>query len=196
VIFYYFNGWLNLNKMAYKIMEDKIIPVKKDQEAGADKTTKSTVVKTEVDDSDRIAQLEAEKAKLIEESANYKLGMLKAKAQNKGTEFFEEDAVTETPEETTRRIIREELVNNKISQIDSEKEALMAKILRENKELKLANLNKTTTTAPSSLGTDNEGIQVTSSILTADQITALKARGWDDKMIERYKKNYQRYSGK
>jgi len=182
--------------MAYKIMEDKIIPVKKDQEAGADKTTKSTVVKTEVDDSDRIAQLEAEKAKLIEESANYKLGMLKAKAQNKGTEFFEEDAVTETPEETTRRIIREELVNNKISQIDSEKEALMAKILRENKELKLANLNKTTTTAPSSLGTDNEGIQVTSSILTADQITALKARGWDDKMIERYKKNYQRYSGK
>ncbi len=44
----------------------------------------------------------------------------------------------------------------------------------------------------SGLGSSTEGQTVGDNILSADQVTDLKSRGWDDKKIERFKKNLRR----
>ncbi len=59
--------------------------------------------------------------------------------------------------------------------------------MKENKEAKLALANKTGT--PSSIGSHTESKVVGDTLVTPEQIAAFKARGWDDKKIERYKKN-------
>ncbi len=134
----------------------------------------------------KIKALEAEKNAILEREANYKLAYLKEKKKN---ENLDPD---ETEEERIRRITREELANERISAIDKEKEELFQKTIRENKELKLAFQNKIPD-KPSG-GSHNEVQEVTSTILTPEQITALKARGWSDADIERYKKNYRKNS--
>jgi hypothetical protein len=136
-----------------------------------------------------IAKLEAEKAKAIEEAANYKLAFLKEKSRK------DDDFENETEEERTRRLVQEELSRTKIAQIDAEKEELLLKLARENKELKLANLNKTTT-PPASMGSHSESIPSRDTLVTPEQLDAFKARGWTDQDIERYKKNLQRYGGR
>jgi len=139
----------------------------------------------------KIEQLEAEKAKLIEESANYKLGMLKAKAKNRDFEPTDEDG---GDDERLRRIAREELANSRLAQIASEQDLIIKKALKENKELKLAQLNKTSATAAST-GATSEGEPVKDTLVTPDQMAAFKKRGWSDKDIERYKQNLQRHGG-
>lgn len=164
--------------------------------AAAPETVVEAPTMTEIDAETRIAELEKEKAKIVEESANWKLAALKYKNERKNPEFFEEKEEDKEPEEDkTRRLIREELANNKIAQIDTEKDSLLKKLAKENKELKLANLNKTPA-VPSGLGTENEGLPVKSTLITPEQSAAFKTRGWTDKDIERYKKNIQRYSGR
>lgn len=132
----------------------------------------------------KILALEAEKNAILERETNYKLAYLKEKKKN------EQLDPNETDEERIRRITREELAAERITAIDSEKEELLKKTLKENKELKLAFQNKIPD-KPSG-GSHSENIEVTSTILTPEQITALKARGWSDKDIERYKKNYRK----
>lgn len=137
----------------------------------------------------KIEVLEADKAKLIEEKANYRVAYLKEKQKN-GSQDPEE----ETVEEKMRRIAREEAINAKINTIDAEKEALFQQTLKENKELRHASLNKkdivqTTTSS-------NESVPVRDTIVTPEQLAAFKSRGWTDKDIERYKKNLQKYGGR
>lgn len=158
-------------------MEKENIETKKDTE------TVSTQTATPDDVEAKIAALETEKAKLISDNANYKVALMKR--DKNGSE------IEESEEEKTRRIVRETLAEAKISQIDSEKEALLKKTLQENKELKLAHLNKTD--IPASTTTHSEGQQVKDTLVTPDQLAAFKARGWTDKDIERYKKNVVRY---
>lgn len=134
-------------------------------------------------DSARIAELEADNARLIEESANYKLGMLKAKGKLPADEEDDEDKM--------RRIAREEAIKAKISSNDAEKDALYRKALKENKELKLTLQNKTKT-PPAAQGTHSEGTPVTDTLITPEQLTAFKARGWTDTDIERYRRNLQK----
>ena len=140
--------------------------------------------KTPTEAEAKIAALEAEKNAILEREVNYKLAYLKEKKKN---EQIDPD---ETDEERIRRITREELANERITAIDSEKEELLKKTLKENHELKLAFQNKIPD-KPSG-GSHNENIEVTSTILTSEQLSALKARGWSDKDIERYKKNYRK----
>lgn len=130
--------------------------------------------------------LEAEKARLIEEAANYKVAYLKEKSKRK-----EEDPEGESDEERMRRIAQETLADSRLAEIAREQDAIIKKALRENKELKLAQLNKTD--IPASIGTHNEGQQVKDTLVTSEQLAAFKAKGWTDKDIERYKKNLQRY---
>jgi hypothetical protein len=136
-----------------------------------------------------IKALEAEKNKAIEIAANYKVAYLKEKGKHS------EDFVDETEEEKTRRLIREELASTKIAQIDIEKEKLLNKLAKENKELKLANLNKTGT-PPATIGAHSEFTPVTDTMVTPEQLSAFKARGWSDKDIEKYKANLKRYGGR
>ncbi len=156
------------------------------------KTNVETVVTPEkvipsTDDAEaRIAALESEKATLIQNEANYKIAFLKEKSKNR------EPDPDETDEERIRRITREELSQNKISQIDAEKETLLKKLARENKELKLAQLNKTD--IPASTTTHTEGQKVVDTLVTPEQLLAFKAKGWTDKDIERYKKNLVKYA--
>ncbi len=132
----------------------------------------------------KILALEAEKNAILEREANYKLAYLKEKKKNEGID------PNETDDERVRRITREELANERLTAIDTEREALLQKTLKENKELRLANQNKIPD-KPSG-GSHNENLEVKDTILTSEQITALRARGWTDKDIERYKKNYQK----
>ncbi len=146
----------------------------------------STTLTTNEDAESRLAELEAQKQKAVEEAANYKLAYLKEKSKKQET--FED----ETEDERIERIVNQKIADTKIAQIDAEKEALLRKALKENKELKLAQMNRTTT-PPAGMGTHSEGPTVQSTLVTPDQMSAFKAKGWTDKDIERYKKNLQKY---
>lgn len=143
---------------------------------------------TETEDEKKIKQLEKEKADLIVEAANYKVAFLKEKSKK-------ETDLEETDEERIKRITLETISSTKIAQIDAEKETLLKKLAQENRELKLAQLNKTIT-PPATIGTHTEGQSVTDTLVTPDQLAAFKAKGWTDKDIERYKKNLQRYGNR
>lgn len=136
----------------------------------------------------RIEELEAEKAVILEREANYKVAYLKEVDKNK--QLGNPD--NETDEERIRRITREELAKKEIARIDTEKEELLKKALKENKELKLAIQNKAPAN-PTGGGGSTEHPNVQDTLITPEQMAAFKARGWTEKDIERYKKNLQRY---
>lgn len=162
----------------------------KTQEAAPEQPVISTTETKEVDDTTaRLAELEAEKNKAIEEAANYRLAFLKEKQKRHNDSDFSDE---ETEEEKVARLVKEEVAKQKIAQLDAEKEQLLKKILKENQELKLAQLNKTDT-PPASIGGHSEGTPVKSTIITPEQLAAFKARGWTDKDIERYKQNLKRF---
>lgn len=141
-----------------------------------------------VDDNEaKIAALEAEKAKLTIERDNYRVGMLKAKG--KATEDSEEDE-----DERMERIARKALAESRLSEIAKEQQAIIEKTLKENRELKLARLNKHE--PPAAAGTHSEGIPVRDTLITPEQMAYFKSKNYTDKDIERYKKNLQRYSGR
>lgn len=137
----------------------------------------------------RLAVLAAEKAKAIEEAANWKIAALKAKSKNKEGIIDDEEA----EKERIASVVQEELAKARISAIDTERETLLKKTLQENKELKLAQLNKSNM-PPASVGAHSEGQSVQDTSVTTEQLSAFKARGWSDKDIERYKKNLRRYA--
>ncbi len=149
---------------------------------------------TEEDLEAKNIALEAEKSRLIEEAANYKLAYLKEKRKKEQFVEVEED-LGENQDEKMRRIANEALANSRIADIAREQDLIIKKALRENKELKLAQMNRTNI-APASVGASNESTPVTSTLVTPDQMAAFKAKGWDDKTIERYKKNLQKYGGR
>lgn len=163
-------------------MEDKNKATEKDAQNIA--TEEKVAVSTE-DAGAKIAALEAEKAKLIEESANYRMAYLKEHKKNEGADSVE------TEDEKIRRIAKETLAETRIFEIEKEKDALLQKTLKENKELKLAHLNKNTVVETTTTHTEGQGVKDT--LITPDQLAAFKARGWTDKDIERYKRNLQRY---
>jgi hypothetical protein len=158
------------------------------EDPNAVKTTEpaaAPVAEVVVDDNEaKLAALEAEKAKLMVERDNYKVGMLKAKAKNEDSDE-DEDAKID-------RKVQEAIANSRLAEIAREQDALIQRTLKENKELKLARLNKTEPAA--AIGTHSESTPVKDTLVTPDQMASFKKMGWTDKDIERYKKNLQRYS--
>lgn len=161
-------------------MENKDQAIKETVETVATQGTDKVSVE---DLESRNAALEAERAKLIEEAANYKLAFLKEKKKKEASEDFED----ETEEERIRRITIETLKDSRLAEIAREQDALLKKALKENKELKLATHNRTD--IPASIGTHSESVTVKDTLITQEQLNAFKARGWSDKDIERYKRN-------
>ena len=127
-------------------------------------------------------------AKLEAEKENYRKAYLKAAEKNKA------DNGSETEEERTRRIAREVLAESRMNEIDKEKEALTAKALKENEELKAALRGKKNEPV-AAVGTHNESTPVTDTSITPDQMAFFKAKGWTDKDIERYKQNLRSRPG-
>ncbi len=163
-------------------------------ETKAVNTTESAATQTEVttvvDNEAIIAALEAEKAKLTTERDNYKIGMLKEKAKSKGEVFEEEEG-----DERLRRIAREELINSDIARITREQDTIIKAALKENKELKLARLNKNETTTVK--GSSTESTPVRDTLVTQEQMRHFtEVLKWDANKIERYKKNIQKVAGR
>ncbi len=131
---------------------------------------------------------EARVAALETEKENYRKAYLKEKSKKTDDEPEEDD-------EKYRRIAREELANSRMTEIAIEQDTIIKKALKEIKELKLAQLNKTGA-PPAAVGTHAEAQPVRDTIVTPDQMQALKAKGWTDKDIERYKKNLQKGGGR
>lgn len=125
-----------------------------------------------------------------EEIANWKAAALKYKnkAKQGGLDPDEDE------EARIKRIVDERLANSEIARLSKEKDAIIAKALKENKELKLANMNKPD--VPASSGAHSEAQPVKDTLITPEQLAALKAKGWSDKDIERYKKNLVRGGGR
>lgn len=151
--------------------------------------TSAAAIPPQEDAESKIAALEAEKANLlkdVEVNANYKVAYLKEKSKNKESNLDEEDA-----EEKMRRIASETLAGSRLAEIAREQDAIIKKALKENTELKLAQMNKAD--IPASTTSHSEGQAVKDTMVTPEQIAAFKAKGWSDKDIERYKKNLVRY---
>lgn len=131
----------------------------------------------------KVAALEAEKAVLIKEAengANYRMAYLKEKNKNKDSEEDDEDRM--------RRIAQETLAQSRLAEIAREQDAIIKKALKENKELKLAQMNKTDIPVSTSTHTETS-TQVRDTLVTPEQLASFKAMGWDDGKIARYKKN-------
>lgn len=155
-----------------------------------EETAKVIAVDSNEDLEAKVTALEAEKARLIEEKSNYQVAYLKEK---KRKEDDDDEPISGSDE--MRRIAREELANSRLVEIAQQQDEIIKKALKENKELKLAHLNKTNTPL-ASIGTHSESQPVKDTLVTPEQMSAFKARGWTDKDIERYKKNLQKYSGR
>lgn len=143
---------------------------------------------TEEDLEAKMKALEEERTRLADQRANYLAATekLKSKAQ------YDPD---ESDEDKFRRIAREEMSNTRMLEIDREREAILQKALRENKELKLAHLNKTNT-PPAAMGSHSESHPVRDNVLSPEQLAHFKQIGKTDKWIENYKKNLQKNSGR
>lgn len=168
-------------------MNENTNAVNIDQPAAVDVVVTPTIP-TEQDYEAQIATLEQAKADAIVEAANWKVAALKAKSR----ETIPDE---ETDEDRMRRIANETLADSKLADIAREQDAIIKKALKENKELKLAQLSKTTT-PPAALGTHSEGTPVKDTSITPEQLSAFKAKGWSDKDIERYKENLKKYGGR
>ncbi len=159
------------------------------EDPNAVNTTDSAASQTDlitVDDTEaKIATLEAEKAKLTEEAANWKIAALKEKAKAK------EEGTNVDEDERMRHIAQETLANSRLAEIAREQDTIIKKALKENKELKLALMNGKGPNAAQ--GSHSEGQPVRDTLVTPEQMASFKARGWDDKKIERYKKNLVKY---
>jgi len=169
--------------------EKKAIEAKEAETIAAQQKEQVTVITEDLEAKN--TALEAEKARLIEEAANYKMAYLKEK---KKKENFDDDE-EESADEKMRRIARETLADSRLAEIATEQDAIIKKALKENKELKLANMNKPATVS-AGMGSSSEGPKVQDTLVTPEQLAAFKARGWSDKDIERYKKNLQKFGGR
>jgi len=143
---------------------------------------------TEVDYEAELTKKDAELAKVRAEKENYRRGMLKAKGK-----LPDEDDNSSNDEDIDTKIsrkVQEELLASREGQIIAEKDALIVNLAKKTKELTLALKNRSQVTASTGIGSNQDRQEVrTDSTLSEDQISSLRAKGWDDKKIELFKKN-------
>jgi hypothetical protein len=168
---------------------DEPIAIKTDVPAVAPEEAAKVPAVTMEDLEAKVLALEEEKNRLNEETANYKKAFLKEK-KKKGESFDEGE--DEDAEDKMRRIAREALAESRLGEIARELSAISVRALKENKELKLANMNRPPTN-PTATGVHTEGPVVKDTMVTPEQATYFKnVMKWSDQDIERYKKNQQR----
>src|SRR6185312_1145563 len=149
----------------------------------------STIESTEVDYEAELAKKDAEISQIKKEKENYRKGMLKAKGKIPD-EDDNSSNVDEDIDSKVKRLVQEQLLVTKEAQAIADKENLVKDLARKNKELTLALKNRGQVTSTSAQGSNNDKPEVkTDKVLSNDQLSALKAKGWDDKKIEEFKKN-------
>jgi len=149
---------------------------------------------TQIDFEAVLAEKDAELAQIGKEKENYRKAYLK-KAGALSTDKETDNPESETTEDKMRRIAREELLSTREAQIQAEKDEIHKKSLKRIKELEVALKNRGQITSPSGQGSnqDKPESQV-DDYLSNEQLTALKAKGWDDKKIETFKQNAKKAS--
>ncbi len=121
------------------------------------------------------------------EKENYRQAYLKEVEKNKNAK---NEGIEIDEDEKMYRVAQRALSESRLAEIAREQDTIIKKALKENKELKLAQLNKKEPSA--GMGTHSEGTAVKDTLVTPEQMAAFKTRGWDDKKIERYKQNLSR----
>jgi len=141
----------------------------------------------EVDYEALLQEKEQELEKIAIERENYKQGMLRAKGKLSEDEMFAEEAAQE---DKVRSLVREELLKTESARIAQEREEILKKVIRENKELKLANKTRFQKSgSPVSGGSNMDRPESTTEFWTEEQIATMKSRGIDpDKAKENYLK--------
>ena len=115
------------------------------QNAGTTEPEKKTVaegaVETSPQEEDTSSLLRAQEekiAKLAKERDMFRTGMFKYKNILKSESSEEEEDLEQTSEEKMRQIVKEELAESELAKAVYEKETIIQKALKENKELKTA----------------------------------------------------------
>ncbi len=157
---------------------------------GVETNVENAPVQQEVVDYEAIlAQKDAELAKVRDEKENYRKGLLKAKGKLPGDYQADTDE-PEDAESMTRRIVNETLLTSKEAQLQSDKDQALRAVLKRNKELETALKNRSQITSTSGEGSNQEKPEgKRDNYFSNDQISALRAKGYDDAKIETLKKN-------
>lgn len=170
-------GWLHPHKMALnkdnmaeEIKTDAGEVSTQEKEGSTDITELAKALKESLD---REAAEKARADKAETERENYKKGMLKAKGKLETDETEEIEGGTSEKKDTT----------------SSELIGLVKTLLEKNNELAVASANRSQIATSSQGGSSEAKVEVSDNLLSADQISNLKARGWDDKKIARFKEN-------
>lgn len=143
---------------------------------------------TEVDYEAELTKKDAELAKVRAEKENYRRGMLKAKGK-----LPDEDDISSNDEDIDAKIdrkVEEKYLATREAQVLAEKDALVIASAKKIKELSLALKNRSQVSSSTGQGSNQDRPEVrTDSTLSEDQLSSLRAKGWDDKKIELFKKN-------
>ena len=148
----------------------------------------STQTVPEVDFEVELAKKDAELTQVRKEKDNYQRANLK----KAGAKLPEEDdnSSEEDLDAKIDRKVQERLLQTREAQVQSEKDALVLSLAKKNKELTLALKNRGQINTSSGQGSNQERPEgKVDNVLSNDQLASLKARGWDDKKIEEFKKN-------
>jgi hypothetical protein len=157
--------------------ERKVAADKKAADEALAAAQPSEVQKLLKDKDDRIAVLSTEKE-------NYRRGLIAKKGKTpEGTD------VELTLDEKIEAGVQEKMIEDKIAQTLQEKNDIINKALERNKELETTIKNRSQITTTEGGAGNEQKIVAKDNTLSDDKIKGLKARGFTDAMIERYKKN-------
>lgn len=152
--------------------------------------TQEQVVEAQVDTTayeDMIAAKDAEIANLQKVVADKDAGLKKYKSIAKGRDDWSDDDEEAMTPEKYRQIAREEsektLAESTLAKALQEKDDLVQKALRENKELKLTLANRPSST-PQGAGADTTEA-ATAEIIPADMLAKFKAEGKSEAFLDR-----------
>lgn len=139
----------------------------------------------DVDYEALLREKDKELEKLARERENYKQGMLRAKGKASEEELFADEV---SQEDRIRSMIREEMLSTESAKLAQEREEILARALRENKELRLSNKTKSQKgSAPVASSTNQERPKSDVPFWTEAQLAVMKSRNIDP---EKAKENY------
>jgi len=146
-------------------------------------------VQQEVDYEAILAEKDAELAKISQEKDNYRKGLLKAKG--KIPEDYQSDAdEPETTEALIDRKVREAILSTKEAQLQVEKDQTISALIKRNREVETALKNRGQISSSAGEGSNQDKPEgKKDNYFSNDQISALRAKGYDDAKIETLKKN-------
>ena len=129
--------------------------------------------------------LAAELERTRTERENFKRGMLKAKGK-----LPEEEEVPSNIDEIVQKKVEEAIYSKQEAELEAREKALTEKLIKENRELKLATQNRSQINTGTGQGASIETTQVKDNYFSDEQLADLKKRGLDP---EKVKANIQKY---